>query len=91
MILSPTLDSANSFNAKDPPRPAIIGRVAQAIASMSRGFRAITLELLVALSGMLTSDDYRRVAVLLWSKCLDSTDPRVFTPVRSLAVSIIKL
>lgn len=40
------------------------------------------LELLVALSGLLTLEDYKRMGKWLWSTCLDSGSTRIIAPVR---------
>src|ERR1700728_375202 len=54
----------------------------QLIGSLSKGFAATTLELLVVMSGLLTAPDYRRIGPVLWSKCLNSVDARVLSAVR---------
>ena len=81
MILSPT--STNASNAKDAHGSAIVETRAQIVAPISYGFRAKALELLVALSGTLTSANYQQMAGLLWNEYLDSTDLQVFASVRN--------
>jgi hypothetical protein len=89
MILSSTLNTPTSSNGKDAHRSAF-DKKTPGVASISSNFRTKALELLVALSGLLTSADYRRLMALLWSKYLDSTDPQVFAPVRNANVCIIR-
>jgi hypothetical protein len=49
--------------------------------SLRSGFIPKVLNLLVALSGMLSQDDYRRIGLLLWRQCLDSRKPQALAPV----------
>ena len=49
--------------------------------SLRRGFVPKILNLLVALSAMLSQDDYRRIGPLLWRQCLNSRRPQALAPV----------
>jgi hypothetical protein len=60
----------------------------QLVSSLSKGFAATTLELLVVLSGILKTDDYRKMGPVLWNKCLDSRDSRIVIPVRTFCYII---
>lgn len=39
------------------------------------------LELLVALSGMLSQDEYKQLGPVLWGQCLESTEKHAIPPV----------
>jgi len=56
----------------------------QIVDSLSKGFAAKALELLVVLSSILTLDDYRKLGLIVWNKFLDSRDARVLAAVRAL-------
>ena len=73
--------SARSTNA-DPPVPGgpFEDRI-EFLSSASRVLKSAALELLVSISGLLTPEDYIRLAPVLWNRCMDETEARVIAPV----------
>jgi hypothetical protein len=72
MILSPSLDT--NFLAGNERNADIIKsfeKQKEFLSSLSIGFVPIILKLLVALSGILSQNDYRHIGPALWRKCLD--------------------
>lgn len=53
---------------------------------MARGFEARALKLLVAMSTLITVDDFRRIGSILWEKHLEDNDPRILSSVGQLAL-----
>ncbi|KAJ3966535.1 hypothetical protein EV361DRAFT_934787 [Lentinula raphanica] len=44
--------------------------------AMSRGFEARALKLMVAMSGLIHVEDFRRIGTILWQRHLEETDPK---------------
>ena len=61
--------------------PATFDKQLELLASFSRGFASNFLKLLVNLSGLLTTEDNRRLGPLLWSEIIDVTDHRIIPSV----------
>ena len=83
LILSPGLDA--SFLAAEKRNTDIIESFAQKTAillSLRSGVVTKILNLLVALSGMLSPDDYREIGPLLWRRCLASMGSQALASVR---------
>jgi hypothetical protein len=82
VILSPALDSGFVTPATSTTDISVVfdGKL-QLITSFSKGFAATILELLVALSGVLTDNDQHRLGPLLWNECLESSDLQILPPV----------
>lgn len=73
MVLTPSLDA--QFHAGTERNADIIEALAQRtkiLLSLKSGFVPQVLELLVTISGMLSQDDYQRLAPLLWHGRLDN-------------------
>ncbi|KDQ51053.1 hypothetical protein JAAARDRAFT_211351 [Jaapia argillacea MUCL 33604] len=50
------------------------------ISLLSPSLLSSFLKLLVAVSGLLSLSDYRRLAKVLWGRCLDESDPHIIAP-----------
>jgi hypothetical protein len=61
--------------------PTTFDRQLELATSFSRGFASNVLEFLVRLSGLLTTEDYRRLGPSLWNDLVDVTDYRIIPPV----------
>jgi len=82
LILSPTADSGFLASMSGSAiAPITFDRQLELVTSFSHGFASNILELLVSLSGLLTTDDYRRLGPSLWNDLVDVTDSRIITPV----------
>ncbi|KAK7685921.1 hypothetical protein QCA50_010730 [Cerrena zonata] len=79
MVSTPLLDNSrtNSTEGKD-TIPVFGGRL-QTLKSMLEAPRAVALELLVAITGMLGPPEYTRLTPVLWNCCFDE-DARVLAP-----------
>jgi hypothetical protein len=85
MLLSPNLDSAlttKSAAEQTPDISAILAEKAQLIASLSKGFIPKALKLMVAMSALLSPQDYRRLGTILWDQHLGGSDPTLTASVR---------
>lgn len=86
MLFSPTVDHAldeKSAKQNSADISAILAEKAQLIESLSKGFIARAMKVLVAMSSLLTVDDYRYLAPLLWEHELNGDDTSLTTSVRS--------
>jgi hypothetical protein len=73
MMLSPSLDT--NFLAGTERNTDIIELIVQKtkfLSSLRHGCVPKILDLLVALSGMLSQDHFRQIAPILWHQCLDN-------------------
>lgn len=52
--------------------------------AIAQGFEARALKLLVAMSGLITADDCRRIGSILWEKHLADNDPKILSSVSQL-------
>jgi len=87
LLLSPTTET--SFLALSTSTPATFDKQLELIASFSRGFASNSLKLLVNLSGLLTTEDNRRLGPLLWNEFIDVTDDRIIPSVSPNQTSTI--
>lgn len=54
--------------------------------AIAQGFEARALKLLVAMSGLITADDCRRIGSILWEKHLEDNDPKILSSVSKLVL-----
>ncbi len=84
MLASPLMErqmSARSTNGETPvPGGSFADRI-EFLTLSSRMLKAAALELLVSISGLLTPEDYIRLAPVLWNQCMDEVEARVIAPV----------
>jgi hypothetical protein len=87
VLLSTSLNPAKSSVEQTVDVSTLLAKKAQLIASLSKGLIPKALKLMVAMSALLSSDDYRRIGPLLWDHHLNGADPTVTASVRSFLYS----
>lgn len=68
----------------------MFARRAQLVSAVFDGYVAHSLGLMVSLSGLLGTEDYRRLGPLLWAKYLLGKDPQVLARVCRCLVVICR-
>lgn len=90
LLLSPTTETSFLASmALSTSTPTTFDKQLELITSFSRGFASNSLKLLVNLSGLLTTEDNRRLGPLLWNEFIDVTDDRIIPSVSPNQTSTI--
>jgi hypothetical protein len=95
MILKRTKSNMVFSQSTDaPPKELHTGPLAlltertELISSLSSRIESSVLPLLVAVSGLLSTDHYLSLAHILWDSCLDNSDTKILLPVRYVSIWI---
>ena len=89
MVLSPSHDASFLTGSVSERNADLIDRCSGRVTflrPLQMGVAPIVLELLVALSGMLGLDEFRRLGPLLWNLCLEKVDSRALPPVSLICI-----
>lgn len=79
MVFSPNIDGSfplSSTAAGPDDHFSVFGQRTQLIRTLKNGVAPKAVEVMVLLSGMLSTDDYKRIGEPLWRRCLNAEDPK---------------
>ncbi|KAJ3746695.1 hypothetical protein DFH05DRAFT_1395192 [Lentinula detonsa] len=82
-VLSPTLSNTTFVddNDKNVGFAAIFSQRTPILEAISRGFEARATKLMVAMSGLIHVEDFRRIGTILWQRHLEQNDPKTLSSV----------
>ncbi|TFK46818.1 hypothetical protein OE88DRAFT_1637509 [Heliocybe sulcata] len=86
MALSANLEAITAVPSDSGVQPAVLNNRDDLDAILASNLRSAVLRLLVAVSGLLRTDDFARLGRIIWSECLEENDCKVISPACFLAM-----
>ncbi|EPQ52074.1 hypothetical protein GLOTRDRAFT_80224 [Gloeophyllum trabeum ATCC 11539] len=86
LVLSPSFDWTNTPGEESGIRSGPNKSIENLEVILSNSAESSTLRLLVAVSGLLRTDDFSRLSAVIWKRCLDNSDSKVIAPACFLAM-----